>query len=405
MATSPCPYCYQSVDLGDYKFMCSGPSKPGRNSCKEIDPQDPKVNGTPRSKLTGYMTPERPCYVSHRATFTRKLSGCPNCGSNPQIRVCTHCDTPLDSDFFSGRSPLIGLVGAKYSGKSVYVGVLHRYLREVVAPRFRSSIVFGAESSGSRQVEGNSNGMYRKGGELPLPTSEQAGRRDGRQPYVMRWVRAGAGKKLVSVMLSFYDSAGEDLRNAKSASDQAYLGAAEGLVVLIDPFQLPGNRDTARTKFGYLDDVDAVVEHDAIRTLSVITDYLRAAHDTKSTERVKVPLAVAFTKFDAFYNTLPASHPLRQTPPDGPYYYEDDGLSMHEHVKALLEQWGGSEITRYLELNYESFRLFGVSALGAEPDYATNAVNPQGVRPFRVADPILWLLAHQGFLYTMRETA
>ena len=73
-------------------------------------------------------------------------------------------------------------------------------------------------------------------------------------------------------------------------------------------------------------------------------------------------------------------------------------LLLHEHLKTLLIDWEGDDILRHLELSYEKFRLFGVSALGAEPDYQHQKVNSQGIRPFRVDDPILWLLADRGFV-------
>ncbi|MBW0009385.1 MAG: zinc ribbon domain-containing protein, partial [Pseudonocardiales bacterium] len=33
-----------------------------------------------------------------------------------------------------------------------------------------------------------------------------------------------------------------------------------------------------------------------------------------------------------------------------------------------------------------------VSSLGAEPDYDRGTIDPGGVRPFRVDEPLLWLL-------------
>ena len=46
-----------------------------------------------------------------------------------------------------------------------------------------------------------------------------------------------------------------------------------------------------------------------------------------------------------------------------------------------------------MRLNYSDYRYFGVSALGAEPDYAGGVVAPGGVQPHRVEDPVLWLLS------------
>jgi hypothetical protein len=51
-----------------------------------------------------------------------------------------------------------------------------------------------------------------------------------------------------------------------------------------------------------------------------------------------------------------------------------------------------------MRLNYANYRFFGVSALGAEPDYASYAVAPGGVQPHRVEDPVLWLLSKAGMV-------
>jgi hypothetical protein len=44
-------------------------------------------------------------------------------------------------------------------------------------------------------------------------------------------------------------------------------------------------------------------------------------------------------------------------------------------------------------MNYSAFRYFAVSALGAEPDYRRATVDEAGVQPFRVEEPLLWLLS------------
>ena len=66
---------------------------------------------------------------------------------------------------------------------------------------------------------------------------------------------------------------------------------------------------------------------------------------------------------------------------------------MHEHMLALMHEWNAADIDTHMRLNYSDYRYFGVSALGAEPDYAGGAVAPGGVQPHRVEDPVLWLLS------------
>ena len=71
-------------------------------------------------------------------------------------------------------------------------------------------------------------------------------------------------------------------------------------------------------------------------------------------------------------------------------------MAVHEHMLALLHEWNAQDIDTHMRLNFADFRYFGVSALGAEPDYETSTVAAGGVRPHRVEDPVLWLLSKSG---------
>ena len=77
-------------------------------------------------------------------------------------------------------------------------------------------------------------------------------------------------------------------------------------------------------------------------------------------------------------------------------YDNADGQAVHEHMLALLHEWNAQDIDTHMRLNYSDFRYFGVSALGAEPDYENHTVAAGGVRPHRVEDPVLWLLSKAG---------
>ena len=63
---------------------------------------------------------------------------------------------------------------------------------------------------------------------------------------------------------------------------------------------------------------------------------------------------------------------------------------------ALLHEWNAADIDMHMRLNYTNYRYFGISALGAEPDYESGSVAPGGVQPHRVEDPVLWLLSKAG---------
>jgi hypothetical protein len=215
-----------------------------------------------------------------------------------------------------------------------------------------------------------------------------------RAPVVMEWrqPRRTLGlERLSTTVLSFYDAAGEDLTTQDRVHTQAYLGVANGLVLLLDPWQLPGALERI--------DVPPAAIRDAeppLSVLSMITDLLRASHGVRGDRKVKVPIAVVFAKMDAFFPVLGGNHPLLAKPPALPGYDEAAGLDTHEHVRAMLHEYGADDIDALLVHNYTTFRYFAVSALGAAPDYATDTVNTRGVQPFRVEEPLLWLLSRFG---------
>jgi hypothetical protein len=120
---------------------------------------------------------------------------------------------------------------------------------------------------------------------------------------------------------------------------------------------------------------------------------LRVEHNLKKRQKISIPIAVVFTKIDAFFPTLDRGNPLMTTAPAVPAYDTGDGAAVHENMLALMHQWNAQDIDTHVKLNYSDYRYFGVSALGAEPDYENLKVAAGGVRPHRVEDPVLWLLS------------
>jgi hypothetical protein len=112
-------------------------------------------------------------------------------------------------------------------------------------------------------------------------------------------------------------------------------------------------------------------------------------------------MAVVFTKMDAFYPAMDRGNPIMNPPGRLPVYQDGDGQAVHEQMRALLHEWNASDIDLHLSHNYDSFRFFGVSSLGAEPDYENHRASNGGIRPHRVEDPLLWLLTKEGTVRTL----
>ncbi|MEU9118226.1 hypothetical protein AB0D04_42595, partial [Streptomyces sp. NPDC048483] len=194
-------------------------------------------------------------------------------------------------------------------------------------------------------------------------------------------------------VLSFFDTAGEDFNSRESVEiNTRYLANADGIVLILDPLQMPGARQLALpgTALPGSEGVDAPVN-----VLSRVTGMLLAGQKGGTPGKVATPIAVVFSKLDAFWHQLENGSPLRAQPPSGERFDVEDSLSVHEEVRQLLKEWEGIPIDRILENTYARFRYFGVSALGGSPtDDARVAAT--GIQPYRVADPLLWLLSELG---------
>ncbi|MGH3522480.1 MAG: hypothetical protein ACRDU4_06540 [Mycobacterium sp.] len=412
MSTVACPYCYHPINQHKLAYQCLGRGVPGGPRCAKREDEL-------RQQLTNVRTAAYPTFVpASRRLFGNGVktllgsggtSACPHCGGRTGLRACPACHTPLSSIFAESRSPLVGMVGGKGAGKTVYLSVLYHELCTTVRRRFLADIRLTGDQQGGagspRQWLENYVEQLFTHGRLFEQTAES--RNGQRAPVVLEWRqpqrRLGSPtlgpRRFGTTVLSFYDAAGEDLTSQERVHTQAYLGVANGLILLLDPWQLPG-------AMGRID-VPAAAVREAeppLEVLNRITELLRVSHQVKASRRVQVPLAVVFAKMDAFFPALGGNHPLLVKPAAPVHHHtmagydEATGQDTHEHVRAMLHDYGADDIDAHLMHNYATFRYFAVSALGATPDYAAKAVDPGGVQPFRVEEPLLWLLKGFGVI-------
>lgn len=389
MTSVACPYCYNRINPAKLYYQCAGRATPGHEPCRKIVNED-------RKRLTGYSAEALPSFAptTVRSWRANGKAHCPECGSPSGPRVCPKCRTPLPANFADSRSPLIGVVGGKAAGKTVYMTVLAHELRRGIRRRFDADVQFvGDQPAGSESVARWLDEYDRAlfvNRRLLEPTRPAI---DGlRVPLLLQWrqaKRTWGWERFNSSTLSFYDAAGEDMSKQEFVNGQAYLSAADGLIVLLDPFHLAGIRDRIP-----LPNVDRRDAEPPINVLTRITDLLRNAHTVSGRGRIDVPVSVVFSKVDAFYPMLGDGHPLlRLDSSTEARFDEQAGRDTDEHVRALLQQLDADEIDAHLRSNYQRFRYFAVSSLGAPPDYGSGQVNEGGVRPFRVGEPLLWLLS------------
>jgi GTPase SAR1 family protein len=386
MATTVCPFCFRRIDSSRLAYQCTGS---GNIECK-------KEEDEARRRLTGSQLETFPTFLPPPGRGAS--TNCPTCGGPARRRACPECHTALPIDFVDSTSPMIGLVGAKGSGKTVLMTVLVKQLREVVGLRFGADIRIATDNPDGHQgltdYQSSREIPLYSHGTLPTGTAQQGtAARQHTTPVVLRWRQESArlmrGQALRSTVLSFVDTAGEDLNDLGTAFTLKYLSVCDALMITLDPFALPG----ARARLRLPSEAVQVGDDVPLDVVSRITELLRTEHQVKNRKKIKLPVALVFTKIDAFYAGLDRYNPIMAQPPGLPAYQDADGRTVHEHMLALMRDWNATDIDTHMRLNYSDYRYFGVSALGAEPDYREYAVAPGGVQPHRVEDPVLWLLS------------
>ncbi|MDP9793128.1 hypothetical protein J2S43_001640 [Catenuloplanes nepalensis] len=383
MTLASCPYCYERINPRRLWFRCTGRKAPGRQPCQpEFDRARKELTGIDELVLPSFPGPSRVFQAVNSATHEP-------CGAVSGIKVCPHCHSRMPATFGEGSSPLIAMAGAPHTGKSVYLRILADQLRNGMGRRFGADVRLSGDNQFRNNVGGsdflNPAGELFPGGQLYAKTQQAAGGR--REPIVFGWRR----KRLArydTTFLSFFDTAGEDLSAQETVDNLRYLGAADALILLLDPFMIPQAREQITLpKTAY------AAGDSTIDVLNRVTDNLRESRHLGGRKNIPIPVAVVFAKIDAFFEVLGADHPLVRRPEPGPYYDEAAGRVTHEYVRSLLAEWGADDVDYHLTHNYTRFRYFAVSALGAEPDYDNDVVDPRGVHPFRVDEPLLWLLS------------
>ncbi|MEV7099498.1 hypothetical protein AB0M80_42405 [Amycolatopsis sp. NPDC051045] len=385
-----CPYCYQRFRVKEILFRCSG--LPGRR--KRCSTSVDHVLG----EQMGEFEPKPPTFA---ADGRRQEAVHPECEAVTHYRLCPRCHSTLPVQYVEIDNRLIALVGAKESGKTVYMTVLLHELANAVGERFGASLLGADEPTRTRFEDDYEKQLYERH-QLFGPTKSAVATAGGRRPLVFNFAVGrpkSRAREVTRTTLSFFDTAGEDMRSDRDVDQHVrYLSSADAIILLLDPLQLSGARPLA--------DADALLPVEGraadgpAAVLSRIIELLRARGAAHAQRKIDKPLAVAFTKMDALAGTLPEGNPLVHPPSGRPVFDDADGLVVHRYMQALLRDWTGHNIETSLANNFARYRFFGLSALGESPrlDEEGGMQRVSSPHGWRVEDPLLWLLAEFGVI-------
>ncbi|MGH2732505.1 MAG: TRAFAC clade GTPase domain-containing protein [Actinomycetota bacterium] len=383
-----CPYCFARFSRRRILFRCQAKLTRTGTTCPIREDDRLLAYGVGRG-----VARLGPVFA---AGGRRTRATCPSCRVETIKRVCPECHNELPSDFGQIDSRIIALVGAIGSGKSTYITVLIRELRHRVGEAFGAAV----EPMDDRTIN-----EYRIRFQRTLLTeglmlaSTQGARGLLNFPLLYRFIlqrRRRYRSRKCSTALVFFDTAGEDLGSRDIMDLHArYFIQADGIIFLVDPFQIDAVRALVGADVALPDKARAPDE-----IIGDLTSLLRAAREIGPDHKIRTPVAVAFSKIDGIQPALRASSPLNRASSHHGYFDCSEQEELHDEIQALLQEWEGGVIERHLSHHYRTYAYFGLSALGAPPE--DGRVARQGIAPFRVEDPVLWLLSRFGVIATRK---
>lgn len=392
-----CPYCFERHRAADAQYRC------GNARCADHDdiPMTRYENGSLDMPKKGKLV--------FSAARGGKAATCPDCGSKTYNVVCPSCHNLLPESSLSGKDMIISVVGSRDSGKSHFVGVIINELMERVAPRlFPGGALEGFADSYARYKAGFYRTLYEDLHKLELTRSSLQDVNNGAyRPLIfsLKYQSTNPLKKLrgenESVTFVFFDTAGEDLNDADVMSTvNKYICKSAGIIFLIDPLQVPAvaaQLDAAMLQRSASVDWRQATRPDDIMTR--VSRLIRNDRGMRETQKIDIPVAAVFSKFDAIEPIVPPGATLLQPSPHCPAraYSAADVHNVNTEVQGLLQAWGAQAFMSQLGANYNHYAYFAVSALGLHnsprPDFAIDRP-----RPHRIEDPLIWLLHENGVL-------
>jgi hypothetical protein len=179
------------------------------------------------------------------------------------------------------------------------------------------------------------------------------------------------------------------------ATETRYVAQSEGIIFLLDPLQIPAVRDRLATPVA----LPAGTVH-PIEIVERVVELIRGYRGIRANQKIDTPVALAFSKIDAVRSLIDPSSPIHRAAQHDGYYDLTDAEEMNESMRAHVAKWVGPGLDAAIRHNFTHCLYFGLSALGAGPDDQGRL--QAGATPFRVEDPLLWILHQRGIVPARR---
>ncbi len=373
-----CPWCFTPLGADQAMFVCVGSCPP------QADPQKSTWAGK-RGQTTSPITAVAKGPNDKRWALPTAMA-CRVCGGATQ-ECCPVCHFAYPRGWRAGDAVTIAFSGARSTGKTVYLGVLVHFLSLAMQSRHRA---FGyADEASRREFDTYEKQLFEAQG-LPAATGAAA-----TQPNFMPMVielgeHAGRQRYLV-----VRDVAGEELEDGGVKEHLGFFARADLVVFLFDPLRVPEIQAQVRDRIAARQVLGGEPTAVLARVLELMGHRGRLAICMSKFDIMHQLASVEGSAYQAIMGNLGSA--MRQdvgplgTPSTG------DQALLDAEVRSLLATAHAANLVNTVgaaEQRGVRCRYFAVSALGNPPD--ARGVHPHGIAPFRVLDPVLWVLQEEG---------
>ena len=393
-----CPYCYNKFENDDVEYQCENIERSVDGTPKCPEEADKRFNdhwGIPvesrhffRGKPFGLFSSEP------------KPSKCDKCGKQSSRFVCPHCHNWLPTDMIKDGAEIISIVGAPNSGKTVYFFNLMRQLQKKASSLGISVTVQDEGPDPTKKTSVIYKGMVKRmyeDNELPPKTPVIEGERP--IPLIFKVSNEKAGKKGgKSIYIVFYDTPGEAFQDREQMDRMAdHVSNSAGILLFIDPYNIKKLTGTLQSA-----SEEEIVTGSELENENVLNSLLQKVNRKESEDK---PFAIVFSKIDAVLDGLSAERAgglstiLDLDRNSSFLKTKKFNLSEIDQISNALEEmseeWDVEYIKSQVNEKYkeENIKMFAVSSLGSQPRDGRIT----DLRPYRVMDPLIWILYKIGF--------
>lgn len=396
-----CPFCLKKFNNRKAKLIC-------RNSSRKCRMERTKEFADYWHLPEGDNAALRPHVYDGGFSLlgAAKMRNCPVCGDDAPDYVCPHCHNALPRDMVLYGTDIIPVIGGPAVGKTCYIVALINQLNKYGWRLNLTSSLQSLFGDGAEAFDRMSTQLFKEKQVLDK-TPE---RKDGfNVPWFIKIENKVKTKNQRPTYLIFYDIAGEQFENAdvmrQCAGPVRY---ASGAIVLLDTLDIP-EVQKVRREAGVIDSEHHFSIEKTVRELFGLSGEDRILTDN--------PIALTFSKvdvLDSYRSSLGAfgrTIDLKQNSLFTKQKYSapgsfraaafDEFLEECRQIKSDFEQaLQECEMADLIENNNfseENLGIFGVSALGQEPEEDLT-IRCEKIVPYRVLDPLIWILYKLGKL-------